>query len=144
MNTFQKVLIGYDGSTSAKAALQFAVGMAMDTNVELTALWVREPLPRYSDLLSEILSSKELADEYFQQLSEEIAQTSKAQGLDIHFITRAGNPAKTILQYADEGGYDLIVVGQTDHSELWGRLLGNTANRIVGQAGCRVLVINST
>ena len=26
--------------------------------------------------------------------------------------------------FAKEGNYDLIVIGHSDHSELWGRLLG--------------------
>ena len=45
------------------------------------------------------------------------------------------------MQHADEGGYDLIIVGHSGHSELWGRLLGDTADRIADHAHCSVLVV---
>jgi nucleotide-binding universal stress UspA family protein len=46
-----------------------------------------------------------------------------------------------MLAYADEGGFDLIVLGNSDHSELWGRLLGDMANRVSNPAHCSVLVV---
>jgi len=45
------------------------------------------------------------------------------------------------VNFAKEGGYDLIVVGHSDHSELWGRLLGDTADRISDHAHCSVLIV---
>jgi len=41
----------------------------------------------------------------------------------------------------EEGGYDLIVVGHSDHSELWGRMLGDTADRMADHAHCSVLIV---
>ena len=141
MSTFQKILIGYDGSPSAKAALSFAMGLAMDSNAKLTALWIREPLPRGSDMLSEVLAGKESNDQRFQDLCHEITEATRGQCLDVQFVCRAGNPAKTIKQYASEGDFDLIVLGQSFRS--WGRFFGDTANRIVDQAECKVLIIKA-
>ena len=58
-------------------------------------------------------------------------------------VARAGHPAKTIVQHPNEGGYDLIVVGHSDHSELWGRLLGDTADRSADHANCSVLIVKN-
>lgn len=139
MSTFQKILIGYHGSTSAKAALEFAMGLAMDSSARLTALWVREPLPSGSDLPSEDLSAKKSNDQQFQQLYHEIREASRGQCLDVQFVSRAGNAAKTIMQYASEENFDIIVLGQSFHS--WGRLLGGTVDRVVDQAECKVLIV---
>lgn len=139
MSAFQNILIGYDGSPSAKAALDFALGLAMDSNAKLTALWVREPLPRGSDMLSEVLAGKESNDEQFQQHYREIREATRGQCLDVEFVSRSGNPAKAIKQYASEGDFDLIVLGQSFRA--WGRFLGDTANRIVDQAECKVLIV---
>ena len=38
-------------------------------------------------------------------------------------------------------GYDLILIGPSDYSELWGRLLGDTADRISDHAHCSVLIV---
>jgi nucleotide-binding universal stress UspA family protein len=143
MNMFRKALIGYDGSRSAQVALHRAVEMAMDTEMELTALWVREPLPRCSDLPSEVVAGKEAVNEHFKQLCGEIMEIARDQSLNIRCVARAGHPAKTIVQHADEGGYDLIVVGHSGHSELWGRLLGDTADRIADHAHCSVLIVKN-
>ena len=138
---FTKILVGYDGSKGGKAALERAAVMAKEFQAELTALWVREPLPRHSDLPGEFAGESEAADEYYRERQQEIEAVAARHGLAIRCDTRCGHPAKTILMYADEGHYDLIVVGHSDHSELWGRLLGDTADRISDHAHCSVLIV---
>jgi nucleotide-binding universal stress UspA family protein len=64
-------------------------------------------------------------------------------GINLPCETRRGRAAKTILRFADEGGYDLIVIGHSDHSELWGRLLSDIADRISDHAHCSVLIVKS-
>jgi nucleotide-binding universal stress UspA family protein len=138
---FQKILVGYDGSKGGKAALRRAAVIAKEFNAQLTALWVREPLPRYTDLPGEPESEAEAADEYFHERQKEVAEAAAQQGIQIACGTGRGHPAKAIVKFADEGGYDLIVVGHSDHSELWGRLLGDTADRISDHAHCSVLIV---
>ena len=138
---FKKILVGYDGSKGGKAALQRAAVLAKGFNADLCALWVRELLPRHSDLPGEYEEEAEAADEYFKERSREIQEAAAGHGIPIRCETRRGHAAKTILRFADEGGYDLIVVGHSDHSELWGRLLGDTADRISDHAHCSVLIV---
>ena len=140
---FKKIVVGYDGSKSAKSALQRAVVMAKELNAELTALWVREPLPRHSDLPGEFEEEKEAADEYFKDRQQEIETAAKQHGVTIRCEIRRGHPAKSMLTFADEAGCDLIVIGHSDHSELWGRLLGDTADRIADHAHCSVLIVKN-
>ncbi len=138
---FRKILVGYDGSKGGRAALERAAVLAREYRAELTALWVREPLPRYTDLPGEPEETAEAADEYFRQRQQEVAEVAARHGIAIRCESRQGHPAKTIVRFADEGGYDLIVVGHSDHSELWGRLLGDTADRISDHAHCSVLIV---
>lgn len=138
---FERILVGYDGSKGGKAALQRAAALAKQTNAQITALWVREPLPRHSDLPGESEEQAEAADEYFKQRQQEVAEAAAQYGLPIGCETRRGHPAKMIVKAADEGHYDLVVVGHSDHSELWGRLLGDTADRISDHAHCSVLIV---
>ena len=138
---FRKLLVGYDGSKGGKAALQHAAVMAREYGAKLTALWVREPLPRHSDLPGEFEGEEEAADEYYQERKKEVEAVAAERGVSIPCETRRGHPARTIVKFADEGDYDLIVVGHSDHSELWGRLLGDTADRISDHAHCSVLIV---
>ena len=140
---FTKILVGYDGSKGGKAALAHAAVMAKEYNAQITAIWVREPLPRYTDLPGESEEEAEAADEYFQERQKEVADVAREHGIAIACETRRGHPAKAVLRFAEEGRYDLIVVGHSDHSELWGRLLGDTADRISDHAHCSVLIVKS-
>ena len=138
---FQKILVGYDGSKGGKAALRRAAALAKESKAPITALWVREPLPRYTDLPGEPESEQEAADEYFKERQKEVAEVAREHNIRIPCETRRGHPAKMIVKFADEGGCDLIVIGHSDHSELWGRLLGDTADRISDHAHCSVLIV---
>jgi len=140
---FQKILVGYDGSKGGKAALGRAVLMAKSANARITALWVREPLPRYTDLPGEPEEEAEAADDYFKERQKEVAEVAAQHDIPMLCKTRSGHPAKSIVKFADEGGYDLIVIGHSDHSELWGRLLGDTADRISDHAHCSVLIVKT-
>jgi nucleotide-binding universal stress UspA family protein len=45
-----------------------------------------------------------------------------------------------IAQVAEEGGYDLVVLGRRGHF-VRDRLLGSTADRVVDQATCPVMIV---
>jgi nucleotide-binding universal stress UspA family protein len=44
-------------------------------------------------------------------------------------------------RWSSAASFDLIVIGHSDHSELWRRLLGDTADRIADHASCSVLIV---
>ena len=112
------------------------------TNAQLTAIWVRQPLPRHADLPGEPEGEAEAAADYFKERKREVAEAGEtAFGIEIGCESRAGHAAKMIVNFAKDGGYDLIVIGHSDHSELWGRLLGDTADRISDHAHCSVLIV---
>jgi len=46
-----------------------------------------------------------------------------------------------ILSYAEKGEYDLIVLRNRGHSELWGRFLGHTADKISENTQHSVLIV---
>lgn len=54
---------------------------------------------------------------------------------------RVGHPAEEILLEAEEGAYDLVIVGEKQHHRLVTRfVLGSTATRVVEHAPCPVIV----
>jgi len=138
---FTNILVGYDGSKSATLALQRAAVMAGEFGARLGVLWVREPLPRHSDLPGEFQEAADAADEYYQARRKEVEEVAAQHGIQVRCETRSGHPAKAIIEYAAENGCDLIVIGHSDHSGLWGRLLGDTADRIADHSACSVLIV---
>jgi nucleotide-binding universal stress UspA family protein len=138
---FQKMLVGYDGSKGGKAALRRAAVMASESKAQLTVLWVRQPLPRHADLPGEPEGEAEAARDYFDERKREVEEVARQHGIAIGCESRAGHAAKVMVTFAKDGDFDLIVIGHSDHSELWGRLLGDTADRISDHAHCSVLIV---
>ncbi len=138
---YANILVGYDGSEGSKLALLHAVKLAGTLGSSLTALWVRGSLPHYPETVDEVEEEKNAANAYMQRLSAELLAFSREHRVEIHADSRSGHPAKTILSYAEEGKFDLIVLGNRGHSELWGRFLGHTADKISENAHCSVLIV---
>ena len=135
---YKHILIAYDGSAGAQRALAHALTLAKILGARIGAIWVRSSLPHFPETVDEIAEEKEAADKYLAGLKAEMEIAAHAAGMEIPCETRSGHPAKTILGYAEDGGFDLIVLGSRGHSELWGRIIGTppTASAKTRTATC--------
>lgn len=140
---YDKLLVGYDGSAGAYAALVHAIALAQIMGAELWALWVRETIPYFAETVSEIADKEDEAQVYLAKLKVEVERLEREKGLQIHLHSRPGHAAEKIVRYAAEGEFDLIVLGSHGHSGLLGRLLGHTTDRVSEYAPCSVLIVRS-
>ncbi|PIW89068.1 MAG: universal stress protein, partial [Nitrospirae bacterium CG_4_8_14_3_um_filter_44_28] len=53
----------------------------------------------------------------------------------------AGHEVETIVNYAKEGEFDLLVIGFMGHSKIFGRVWGSTSQNITKLAPCTVVVV---
>jgi nucleotide-binding universal stress UspA family protein len=136
----RKIAVGFDGSEGAWKALREAVRL---TRLEKAELWVIsiEELPRYPGAPSEVKEEKEAANHYFYKLHREAAAMANSEGVTVHTETRIGHPARGLVDYVAERGIDLLVLGHSGHSSVWGTFLGTTADKVVRHAPCSVLVV---
>ena len=65
---------------------------------------------------------------------------SDRSGVNIETKIRLGHPAEEIINEANEGSYNLIVIGTWPKQNFWHRLLAPTTERVVMQACCPVLI----
>lgn len=149
----EKVLIPTDDSDTAKKAIDFAARLLENTSCHVTLLAVVEE-PVYSAFWSDGLIAPEVIlppqEELRTELEnraaavlEESASPLKARGLEVRTKIRFGNSAAEILREAEEGGYELIVMGGHGRGILGGFTLGSVSNRVVHHAKCPVLVVRS-
>jgi nucleotide-binding universal stress UspA family protein len=78
---------------------------------------------------------------HFLAKSSDVAAIEKEIKYPIACRHQIGHPARTLLKVAETGKYDLIVLGHSGHSRLWGRVLGHTADRVSEHADCNVLIV---
>lgn len=141
LTVYKKILAPFDGSLGSSKALRRALLMAKANGAEVTVYSVDEHLPRYAPVVGEVEEEKELRDGYFAHLKEEAQKTSGEYGLRVRIETEVGHAAQSIVQFAQRESFDLVVIGHSGHSGLWGSLLGSTTSRVVEQAICDVLVV---
>lgn len=139
--SYKKVLVPFDGSPGSSKALRRALALALLQDAEITALTVDEHLPRYAKGVGEVEEEDQLRESYFAGLRQQALAAAGSQGVSLEVATEVGHPAQTILRYAEQQGIDLIVIGHSGHSGVWGTLLGSTTARVVDQAACDVLVV---
>ena len=66
---------------------------------------------------------------------------ANSEGVTLHTDIRIGHPARGLVDYVTERGVDLLVLGHSGHSSLWGTFLGTTADKVMRHAPCSVRVV---
>lgn len=146
MAAVSHVVVGYDFSHSAHAALQRAVAIASRApDHVLHVLCVIDP---HAPVPS--IPSYEGVDYRYAARVQEVLAVHIQQELDhvdvqhsVHFFVHArlgAKPAREILALAREVGADLIVVGSHGLTGVERYLVGSTSARVVREAGCTVEV----
>ncbi|MBI3968793.1 MAG: universal stress protein [Chloroflexi bacterium] len=131
---FRKILVGTNGSTRSKRAIETAVELALVSGAELHILGVLEP-----QLPSRSLASSDDLDEARRVLGPVVDQALRhalARGVtSTSTEVRVGSAAQEIVDTAERGGFDLIVLG------VHGNSLGSTTDRVTHHAHCSVHVV---
>lgn len=140
---YKKILVAYDSSEGSKKALDRAFKTAQLHNAQLYAIWIQSKLPHYPETISEVKQEQESAASFAKRLENELHHISKKYNYPIKFVYKQGHTTKTIITFAEEEHFDLIIVGSSGHSNLWGRLLGHTADMISENAHCDVLIVRN-
>ena len=137
---FKKILAANDGSQHGLKALSAAFEVALSYQAELHMIIVEE-IPRFPGSLTEVKAEIETAHVRFAPTISLAKSLAAERGLTLHCHAVPGHAASTIVEFARERSFDLIVIGLTPHSALYHRIIGSTADRIVAQALCAVLVV---
>jgi nucleotide-binding universal stress UspA family protein len=126
-----KILAPVDGSENAEKTLQPAVLLARKTDAKMTLLYVQE-----SGLFN--LRSKVAKKIGVRILSN---ATNQVEGIELDKKLESGDPAKTIIQTANKGDYDIIVIGSRGLGGIGRFLLGSVSDHVIHYANRSVLII---
>ena len=140
---YRKILVGYDGSDGSKAALDQAVVLAQKLQSTLVALWTQGSLPHYPETVAEIQEESNSGKAFFRKICQHATTLAKKKGVRLLCEHIEGHPARALVKYAKDKKCDLIVLGHSGHSRLWGHLLGHTADRVSEYASCSVLIVRT-
>ena len=75
--------------------------------------------------------------------TERGAEQARLEGVEAEAITTVGKPYDSILESAEGMGADLIVIGAYGKTALKRFVMGSIVEKVVGNSGCAVLVVNA-
>ena len=136
---FDKLLVANDGSQGGERAFQCALELAKRLGVALEMICVQE-LPRHPTRIKEVEETRADASSLFDTVALNANIEAKSRGVALKTHVVAGHPVPAIAEFAERGGYDLLIVGFMGHSALYNRMIGSTTDRLVEIAPCKVMV----
>jgi nucleotide-binding universal stress UspA family protein len=154
MKKRMKILVTFDGSEPSTHALNQGASLAQLTESEIIILSVvpkiMTPLiPEDGMDVDPIPSSQEMT--LYQQKMEEYYSTSLRKAVDdlaeiypelkVDTMLKKGRPSSTIVDVAEQGDFDLIVIGNRGVGGIFGWILGSTSRRVVESCTVPVLVV---
>ena len=146
---FASIVVGTDGSQTAREAVVQAVSLARQLGARLEIVSAYEPVSgaRLREEAQQVpkdmewmVNPREDVDATLKQAAEDIDEA----GVKVQTHAREGDPADAILDVAEERGSDLIVVGNKGMSGAKRFLLGSVPNKVSHHAPCSVLIIRTT
>ena len=144
------IVVGYDGSEAAEAALERAIQEAGSSGARLVVVAVSELLldpegpMAYGTLDAGPVPMLPLVEPPEIEHVLNVARTRiESAQVEADYVWEAGEPAGAILREARERSAGLVVVGKTHHSRL-GRWLGtDVAAEVEKAAGCPVILVEA-
>jgi len=137
----KKILIPVDGSESSKKALEMAIALAKASKASLTILEVIEefgPLPGYYEASP---AGQDRVKWVSEQRFEKIHPILDSTDVKWDRLVAEGYAADVIIQTAEKGKYDMIVIGSRGHSAIGRFLVGSVSDRVVHHSPCSVTVV---
>jgi nucleotide-binding universal stress UspA family protein len=138
----EKILVPLDFSPASVEALEFTVSMAKQFHAVIHLVHVYPPdeassVPGAGHLLLQSAQAIERINEELSGIHRKHVPTFRPENCNI----RAGRPYEQIINLAREINADLIALSTRGHIGLKHLLLGSTAERVVRNAPCPVLVV---
>lgn len=146
---FASIIVGTDGSDTAREAVREAIELAGRLEARLAIVSAYEPTPHErrraetehpSDDPEWVISGREDIDATLRAAAE----AARAAGVTAQTYARQGDPADAILDVAEEQGADLIVIGNKGMTGAKRFLLGSVPNKISHHAPCSVMIIRTS
>ena len=148
---YQKILVPHAGTKAGDEALKHAIHIAKMESSKIMILNVIPPWPttfdEYQDssiddqINSLMTHMKEGARKFF---AKRVAQC-REEGLECEGVFKIGKPATSIVQYANDENFDLIIMSkQKKHADYKSFFkIGGTVKKVQEKADCSILLVET-
>lgn len=137
------ILVAVDGSPYTKRMLGYLAAHDewLGKAHQYTVLHTVPPVPPRAAAVLD----KELVKSYYTDEAEKVFKPIrtffKRQGLEASFVGKVGVAADIIAKTADDGRYDLLIMGSHGHGTLGNLVLGSVATKVLAKSKTPVLLV---
>ena len=141
--TFRRVLVGWDCSADAVAALQTAASIAGDGTAHVVALAVLDAAPHgecSEDRARDRAERRRYTERLFDKARDSVPVAARTR-VSLQ-IVEDSDPARAVCDYAAEHGFDLLVLGRHGDGGVLHRRLGHVAETAARAGKLPVLLLS--
>lgn len=139
----KKILVPIDGSDNSKLALEKAKELAKLTNGEIMIVTVVKDVA--SQLYTLENKDREEIKRVFTEQGEEVIKEAKEliKGCTDKIQTSIiqGDPAQEIIKMAEDGEYDLIIMGNRGLNAFSRVMIGSVSSKVLNHVKTSVLIV---
>lgn len=144
----QKVLVvPVDGSEQSKKALDLAADLALHYRAQLRLIYIAQPY-YVEDIfaMSAIPVPVDIQDIELEKYGGDVLNKAKAIAAefgveDVSDKILKGDPARAILDYAEQIDADMIVIGSRGLGDFSSLMLGSVSHKVAHDAKCTCITV---
>jgi nucleotide-binding universal stress UspA family protein len=140
---YDAILVPTDGSPAAERAVDHALELASTFDATVHALYVVDAA-LYSSLEAGIDSVVEALENEGEAAVGAVKERCEAAGVDAETAVLVGTVHRSIRDYVDEHGIDLVVMGTHGRQGIERFLLGSVTERTVRLSDVPVLTVRAS
>jgi nucleotide-binding universal stress UspA family protein len=140
----ERILICTGGQEISEPVVKLSANLAREANLKATLMYVSGAVPsmytgmgEIEERLDDILETDTPLAKHLRMSAEMLAKNN----IEAQVEFRHGDVAENIILEAQNGDYDLVVLGTSGSNTFAGMLLGNVTQQVVNRAGCAVLIV---
>jgi nucleotide-binding universal stress UspA family protein len=138
---FNKIMVATDGSELGKKAVEKGIQIARLSGAKIYAVYVIIPAAHsLRDFGWERAAMEHFRDEG-ERATAFVEEAAKAANVEVESVLLEGNPADEIIEFAEQNGVEIIVMGTLGKTGLERFLLGSVAENVVRHSKIPVLVV---
>jgi nucleotide-binding universal stress UspA family protein len=137
---FRRILVGFDGSKNAHEALRTGIAMATAAEGEVAALIVVSA--SHGETEEDRRAAFDAETEPLRAAAErELGAVRRDEAASAVHVVAGDRPAGALSSYAEERGFDVLVVGRHGRERAAHGGLGRVARELAEKSRCPLLLV---
>ncbi|TFB22825.1 universal stress protein [Filobacillus milosensis] len=137
---YQNILVAADGSDHSIRTAEHAAELAnMQGDAHITIIYVIDGDTSKHDVLE--VGDKETVEMKRLERLKPIEEKFDLMDLDYSIEIKRGEPGPTIVRYANDEDFDLVIIGSRGLNVLQEMVLGSVSHKVAKRVKCPVMIV---